>query len=191
MVSWKVDQTVSLPFPKWICFMGKNKILAGFSSNTTKSVVLQPFRENSFSVQISLFSEWFAAFTLSFVAALPECKYNLESFLYLIACVRWLKSCFKTSITYCKCVKPFVHIYLKQMYFSVFIYLFSLFTLHTDGEDKPGGLIFAEILPFTFLGSHILARCYKPHVTKIRRKYLFEETSVISCAVSFIKGSIS
>lgn len=62
---------------------------------------------------------------------------------------------------------------------------------NTDGKDKTVGLIFAEKLPFTFLGSHILARCYKSHVTKIRGKYLFEETSVISCAVSFIKGSIS
>lgn len=63
--------------------------------------------------------------------------------------------------------------------------------LNTDGKDKTVGLIFAEKLPFTFLGSHILSRCYKSHVTKIRGKYLFEETSVISCAVSFIKGSIS
>lgn len=127
MVSWKVNQTIRLPFSKWICFMGKNKTLAAFSSNTTKSVVLQPFRESSFSVQISLFSELFelfAALTLSFVAALPECKYNLESFLHLIEHVRWLKSCFKTSITYCKCVKPFVYIYLKQMY--LFIYSLCL-----------------------------------------------------------------
>lgn len=111
--------------------MGKNKILAAFSSNTTKSVTLQPFRENSFSVQISLFSEWFAALTLSFVAALPECKYNLESFLYLIECVRWLKSCFKTSITYCKCVKLFVYIYLKQMYFfCIYLFILSVYISH-------------------------------------------------------------
>lgn len=51
VVSWKVDQTVSLPFPKWMCFMGKNRILAAFSSSTTKSVMLQPFRENSCSNQ--------------------------------------------------------------------------------------------------------------------------------------------
>lgn len=81
------------------------------------------------------------------------------------------------------------HLFKTNVFFS--IYLFSLFTLHTDGKDKPVGLIFAEKLSFTFLGSHILARCYKSHVTKIRGKYIFEETFVISCAVSFIKSSIS
>lgn len=76
------------------------------------------------------------------------------------------------------------------MYFSVFIYLFSLFTLHTDGGDKPVSFIFAEKLSFTFSGFHVQARRYQPHVTKIRGKYLFEEIFVISCIVSFIKGPI-
>ncbi|XP_066049637.1 uncharacterized protein [Chamaea fasciata] len=37
-------------------------------------------------------------------------------------------------------------------------------------------------------GSHILARCYKSHVTTIRGKYLFEETSAISCAEVIQEG---
>jgi len=76
------------------------------------------------------------------------------------------------------------------MLFSVFIYLFSLFTLHTDGEDKPESFIFAEKMSFAFSGSHTWARCYKCHGTKIRGKYLFEEIFVISCIVSFINHSI-
>lgn len=80
--------------------------------------------------------------------------------------------------------------YINQMHFPVFIYLFSLFTLHTDGEDKPMKLSFADQLFFMFPGSHILAWCYSPHITKIREKYLFEEIFVISCIVIFIKGSI-
>lgn len=127
---------------------------------------------------------------LSFVTALPECKYNLESCLYLIERVRCLKSCFKNVITYSKYLKALVNIYLKQMHFPVFIYLFSLFTLHTDGEDKPMSLSFADKLSFMFPGSHILARCYSPHITKIREEYLFEDIFVISCIVNFIKGSV-
>lgn len=44
----------------------------------------------------------------------------------------------------------------------LFIYLFSLFTLHTEGEDKRVSFIFAEKLSFAFSGSHILASAANP-----------------------------
>lgn len=101
---------------------GKTRHLS-FTSNTIKSVLLQPFKEISIPVQSTFFFRMFATLPVSFRAALPECKYNLRSVLYLIECIRWLKSCFKNSSTYCKYVKPFVHRHLNQMYFSLFFIL--------------------------------------------------------------------